>query len=410
MPSTTIEKILARASGSASCAAGDYVWVTPDRIITHDLNYPRYRRMLKEMGFTSIPGAKNLLVTIDHTTHTEDQKKLDDHEFIRKDAAAQGVKWLLDVGRHGISHNVPLDLDLVKPGMLVLASDTRAPALGCAGAAGIAIGMGLATVLGIGKTWLRVPETLKVRIEGALRPGVMSRDVGQWVASQIGAEAGDYRCIEFHGPVIEQFDTDCRHTLCNAMVDIGVKTVICAPALSGHAVLLPDAGAAYAAEFVFDVSALELQVCAPPDPANVVPLSAMSETRVSSAFIGSCIGGKMEDMRAAAAVLKGRRVHPDVRLTVIPATQAIYQKCLEEGLLESFSRAGADISAGICGPCYGTYAPLRDGDVSISTATRNDPGRMGSEKAQCYIGNAAVVAASAVAGHICGPFELEPVA
>jgi 3-isopropylmalate/(R)-2-methylmalate dehydratase large subunit len=406
VPLTLAEKILARASGLPSVRAGDVVWASPDLITAHDLNYERHRRMLQSIGYPNIAEPEKVFVTVDHTTHSGSVTHLATHAFIRRDTKEQKVGWFLDTGRNGISHNAPLDLDVVHPGMLVVAADTRAPALGCAGAFAVALGMGAAMALATGKVWLRVPETLRVALHGRPLPGTMSRDVAQWIASQIGEARGDYRCIEFHGDYVEGLDQDGKHTLCNAMVDIGVKAAVC-PARDAHGVVWQsDAGASFEDELSFDVSGLALQICLPPDPLNAVPLVEAIGRRITSAFIGSCIGGKMEDLRAAAEVLKGRHVHPDVRLTVIAATQAIYHQALREGLITDISSSGAEVSAGICGPCYGTYAPLSDQDISICTATRNDAGRLGGERAPVYLANAAVVAASAVLGRIGSPAEV----
>ena len=406
VPMTLVEKVLARTSGSSQARAGDVIWAEPDLVTAHDLNYERHRKMLQELGYADIAIPDKVFATIDHTTHSASEGHLASHRFMREDTSAQRVEWFLDTGRQGISHNAPLDLGIVKPGMLIVAADTRAPALGCNGAVAIALGLSVTTALATGKVWLRVPETICVRLEGKPRRGVMSRDIGQWIAADIGGERGDYRCIEFTGSYIGQLDEDGRHTLCNAMVDIGVKTAVCA-VVDEHGVRWQsDEGAAFAEELHYDVAEFDLVVCLPPDPQNVAPLAEHVGTRITSAFIGSCIGGKMEDLRAAAAVLLGQHVAPGVRLTVIAASQAIFQRALDEGLVATISAAGADVTAGICGPCYGTYAPLGDTDVAIGTATRNDFGRLGSAKAPVYLANAAVVAASAIEGCIAIPYTL----
>lgn len=405
-PLTLVEKVLARTSGNAVVHAGDVVWAAPDLVTAHDLNYERHRRMLQGLGYADIAAPDKLFVTIDHTTHSAAESHLASHRFMREDTREQQVKWFFDTGRHGISHNAPLDAGIVKPGMLVVAADTRAPALGCVGAIAVALGLSVTTALATGKVWLRVPETIRVRLDGVPQRGVMSRDIGQWIAADIGAGRGDYRCIEFTGPYVDRLDEDARHTLCNAMVDIGVKAAVCAVTDANGMRWQSDAQASFSDDLHYDVSRFEPVLCLPPDPQNVAPLAAHLGTPITSAFIGSCIGGKMEDLRAAAHVLAGRRVAPGVRLTIIAATQTIFRRALAEGLVASLSAAGADVIAGICGPCYGTYAPLGDADVAIGTATRNDHGRQGSTKAPVYLANAAVVAASAVKGQIASPLEL----
>lgn len=405
-PMTLVEKVLARTSGKTHVQAGDVVWAAPDLVTAHDLNYERHRKMLQGLGYPDIAIPEKVFVTIDHTTHSASDGHLSSHRFMREDTASQKVKWFLDTGRHGISHNAPLDAGVVKPGMLIVAADTRAPALGCAGAIAVALGLSVTTALATGKVWLRVPETIRVTLEGAPQRDVMSRDIGQWIAADIGAARGDYRCIEFTGPYLDQLDEDARHTLCNAMVDIGVKAAVCTVVDSDGARWQSDAHASFVEDLHYDVSRFEPMLCLPPDPQNVAPLSAHLGTPITSAFIGSCIGGKMEDLRAAARVLDGHHVAPGVRLTVIAATQTIFQRALGEGLVAKISAAGAEVTAGICGPCYGTYAPLGDTDVAIGTATRNDYGRQGSMKAPVYLANAAVVAASAVKGWIASPLAL----
>ncbi|WP_233233305.1 aconitase family protein [Bordetella sp. LUAb4] len=400
---TAVEKILARAAHLEHVRADAVIWAEPDMIAAHDLNYHRHRKLIASLGYANLATPDKVLVTIDHTTHSAAPGHLQAQAFMRADTKAQNVRWFFDTGRHGISHNLPLETGALAPGMLVVAADTRAPALGCDGAIGIALGMSVTLALATGRVWLRVPRTIRIDLHGTPRRGVMSRDIAQWIAARIGADAGDYKCIEFCGPYLHNATQDERHTLCNAVVDIGAKTAICPDASTRWC---SDDNAVFDQRLAWDVGVIEPQICLPPDPQNCVPLAQALGTPITSAFIGSCIGGKMEDLRAAAEVLRGRCVAPGVRLTVIPATQAIYRQALREGLIADISLAGAEVAVGICGPCYGTYAPLGDGDTSICTATRNDTGRLGSMQSTVYIANAAVVAASAVAGRIANPAAL----
>ncbi|WP_454688569.1 aconitase family protein [Achromobacter aloeverae] len=401
---TAVEKILARAAKLPGVRADDVVWAEPDIIAAHDLNYHRHRKLIASLGYANLAAPAKMLVTIDHTTHSSAPGHLEAQAFMRADTKAQGVRWFFDTGRQGISHNLPLETGALGAGMLVVAADTRAPALGCDGAIGIALGMSVTLALATGKVWLRVPRTIRVDLHGTPAEGVMSRDIAQWIAARIGADAGDYKCIEFCGPYIRHASQDERHTLCNAVVDIGVKTAICPDESTPWR---SDDDAVFERRLAWDVGGIEPQVCLPPDPQNCVPLTQALGTPITSAFIGSCIGGKMEDLRAAARVLRGQRVARTARLTVIPATQAIYQQALREGLVADIAQAGAEMAAGVCGPCYGAYTPLGDGDTSICTATRNDAGRLGSMQSAVYIANAAVVAASAVAGAIANPAALD---
>jgi 3-isopropylmalate/(R)-2-methylmalate dehydratase large subunit len=331
---------------------------------------------------------------------------------MRGDIHEQGVGTFLDIGRGGISHIVPLEKGMVQPGMLIIAADTRCPALGCVGALSIALGAGFITVLVTGKAWLRIPTTILVRIQGKRQPGVFSRDIAQWLAVQIGPERGDYRVIEFAGSAVSRMGIDERHTLCNAMVDIGVKSAI-VPADGAVTEYLheqfeaikSDPDATYESILEFDISELEPQICLPPSPDRIQPVSTMVGKVIHQAYIGSCISGKMEDLRVAADILRGRKVHQNVRMIIVPATQDIFKQALKEGLIEIFIDGGVLLAFGACGPCFGKLAPLCAGEVCIGTGTQNFPGRMGSEESEIYIASAATVAASAVKGVIADPRE-----
>lgn len=416
MAATIAQKIMARAAGVDAVSAGEIVWVTPDLVIAHDHNFPRYREAMRKAGAEHIKNPERLMLTIDHRPYSDDLKIVESRQMMRADVKASGIGHFFDVGRHGISHNVPVDKGIVQPGMMVLTSDTRSPALGCVGAFAVALGGGLVTVLALGKTWLRVPATLKVVVSGSPQNGIMSRDMAGWIAQQISDERADYRVIEFAGPLLAQLDMDQRHTFCNAMVDIGAKGAIVPAdrytadyfAALGHPGLhsvASDPDADFEDVLHFDVSSLEPQVALPPDPTNLVAVSKAAGEPVHQAFVGSCIGGKMEDLRAAANILRGRKIDPRVRLVIIPATQDIFKRAAAEGLMEVFSGANAYIAAGACGPCYGTLAPIAAGETCIGTSTRNEPGRMGSPAGRVLIASAATVAASAVRGVVTDPRE-----
>ncbi len=416
MGSTIAEKILSRCAGQP-VAPGDIVWVSPDLIVGHDLNYPIYRRMLHSIGIERVESPEKLLLTIDHQPYTDSSTVAADFRLMRDDARNHGIGHFFDVGRAGISHNLPIDQGLVRPGMLVITSDTRSPALGCVGALGIALGGAFLMQLATGKSWLRVPETIRVTIVGDRPAWLMSRDISQWIAGEIGLERADYHVLEFDGAVVDGMDVDERHTLCNTVVDLGVKSAIAVPSEGILAtvrsrsnvpfeVVRSDPDARYADHLVFDIGALEPQVAVPPSPERSRPVSQLAGKPITHAFIGACIAGKLEDMRAAARILDGRKVADGVQLCIVPATQEVYRQSLSEGLVDIFSAAGVQIAVGSCGPCVGGIMPLNDGDVCISTGTRNDPGRMGSPTSEVYIASAATVAASAVAGRIADPRQL----
>ncbi len=415
MKHTLAEKILARAAGRVEVHPGEIIWARPDLIIAHDLNYPKYRDMMDSIGVMRIARPESLLLTIDHLPYADVEDVARQRKRMRDDALHEGIGRFHDFGRHGISHNVPVDEGAALPGMLTVTSDTRSPALGCTGGLAIALGAGFVVVMSTGKAWLRVPSTIRVTLTGQLQPGTMSRDAAEWIAQQIGADRADYKVIEFHGEAIRRFDIDQRHTLCNAMVDIGVKSAIVVPDditreyVEQHQkacdFIMPDDDAEYESDLEFDISGLCPQISLPPDPENISDVTELTGMAVHQAFVGSCIGGKLEDLRAAAAIMKGHKVHPSVRFIVIPATQKIYQKAASEGLIETLSQANCYIAVGACGPCYGSLAPLTGTEVCIATSTRNEPGRMGSHDATVLLANAATVAASAIRGVVTDPRE-----
>lgn len=416
MGKTIAEKILTRAAGKDKITPGDIIWVSPDLNIIHDFSYCKYRGQMSAMGVEKIARADRLMATIDHRPYTDNPLIVASFEEMRRDIREQGVGTFFDIGRGGISHNVPVERGMIRPGMFIVAADTRSPALGCMGALSIALGAGFITVLVTGQAWVRVPTTILVKIQGIKQLGIFSRDIAQWIAGQIGPERGDYRVIEFAGPAVATMGIDERHTLCNAMVDIGAKSAI-VPAdetvvqyLSSKTstqfeVISSDPDADYEAVLEFDISELEPQICVPPSPDIVKPVSELAGRVIHQAYVGSCIAGKIEDLRAAAKILRQRKVHPNVRMIIVPATQDIYRQALREGLVEIFADAGALLAIGACGPCSGSMAPLIAGEVCIGTGTQNQPGRMGSEEAESFIASAATVAASAVTGVITDPRE-----
>jgi 3-isopropylmalate/(R)-2-methylmalate dehydratase large subunit len=416
MGRTIAQKILARASGRKDVTPGEIVWATPDVVVCHDHNFPRFLDGMQVVGRDKIAVADRLVVGVDHRPYSDDPVIVRARQRIRDEVARQGVKRFFDLGEHGISHNLPIDHGTVRPGQLLIASDSRAPALGAAGAMAIALGGGLLVVLATGRAWLRVPHSLKVVVTGTPRPGVMSRDIAAFLIREIGPDLGDYRSIELGGSTIAAMDMDERQTVTNAMVDIGVKAAI-VPADEvtrkwasqfdwPFEPVLADPDAEYEKVLEFDIGALEPQIALPPDPTNLQPLSAMLGRKVQQVFIGSCIGGKLEDIRAAANTVRGHKIKPGMRFIVIPATTGIYKQALAEGLIDALAAANAVIAVGACGPCFGTLAPLEGDEVCLATSTRNENGRMGSEKATVLLSNAAVAAAAAITGEITDPQTL----
>ena len=276
----------------------------------------------------------------------------------------------------------------------------------------------IAEVLACGSVWLRTPETVRVNLTGRLAPGTGIRDVAQKLIRDLGADRVDYAVVEYGGPALSSIDIAGRHTLCNTPIDIGAKSVLVEPdqttldyladRVEGPVELIAsDPDATFREVVDYDLDVLEPQIAVPPTPDCVVGVSEVAGRRIDHAFVGSCAAANLADLRAAADIIGGRRIHPDVRFIVTPGTQEVMAAAEDSGLLRLFAEAGAMITQPGCGPCAGgRIGGVADGEASINTGTRNDYGRLGSAKAEIYLGSAATVAASAVTGRITDPREL----
>jgi 3-isopropylmalate/(R)-2-methylmalate dehydratase large subunit len=417
MGRTFAQKVLARASGRASVAIGEVVIAEPDLFELIDLVLPNYFATLAAHGVTKLRYPERCIVFNDHEVPAQTIRVAGLKKKLRGQLDAMGIRHVYEEGRHGISHQAIVEKGHVTPGMLVVSADTHVTTVGAVGALAVPLNYETVQAIATGDTWFQVPETVRVELRGTLGPGAMSRDLAQHVIGALGPEVCDYRVIEFTGPGLAGLDMDARLTLCNVTVDAGAKAGVAEfdavteawlrPRVKGPLVpVASDPDAQYAHRVVFELGAIEPLVALPPRPDHVVPVSKVAGKKIDQVYIGSCAGGRLEDLRAAAAILEGRAVHRDVRLIVVPTSQEIYASASREGLLATLADAGAVINPPSCGPCYGNLAPLVDGDVCLSTGTTNQPGRMGSAQATIYLSNAAVAAASAVAGEITDPRHL----
>jgi 3-isopropylmalate/(R)-2-methylmalate dehydratase large subunit len=358
-----------------------------------------------------------VLISTDHEPVPVSVLAAERQRQVRNIVAKYGIRHFFDTGRGGHGHVFPMELGYIKPGMFVLAYDVHANNYGALGCLAIPLVTEITDVLACGSAWLKVPETLRINLTGAMRPGITLRDVADRMIADIGADMADYTVMEFGGPALGSVGIDGRITLCNRPIEIGVKSTLfetdavtrdylqdrVAPP---YEEVRSDPGATYKAVLNYDLGVLEPQVAAPPTPDNVVAVSAVAGKKIDYAFIGSCANCSISDLRDAALILKGRKIASGVRFVVTPGTQQIAAKAAEEGLLEIFVEAGAMLTAPGCGPCAGgRIAPIAKGEVSINTGTRNDYGRLGTREAEIYLGSPFTVAASAVAGKIVDPRE-----
>jgi len=416
MGHTLAQKIIARTSGRQSVEIGDVVICEPDVFETIDLVMPHYIKTLQDEGVTRFKYPDRIIVFADHEVPSQTPQAAMLKKRLRGQLDAMGITHFYSEGRHGISHQAIVEHGHVLPGMLVTGPDTHIPTLGCVGALAPPLNYEAIQAMATGETWLRVPETIRIELTGKPGPGVMSRDIAQWIIAKLSPERCDYRVLEYGGPALAALDMDARMTLCNVAIDVSAKTAIVEPdqvtldylrprTTADLQLLRSDPDAPYESVFHQDLSELEPMVAAPPSPENVVRISTLAGIKVDQVYIGSCAGGRLEDLRAAAAVLRGRKVHPRVRMLVIPTSQEIFANAAREGLLDAFIDAGAVVNGPSCGPCYGNLAPLVEGDVCIGTGTTNMPGRMGSTAASIYLSNAVTATAAAIAGEIVDPRE-----
>lgn len=407
---TLVEKIVARAAGKSRVGPGEIVWVEPDLTTTPEVSYPAYVQRLRGIGVTKLKHPERIVVAIDHEVPVHSAAGADRNRLTRQLAREQQVGHFFD--GEGITHPLLVERGVARPGMFIAGADTHTSGLGAIGALSIPFGMEVTMSMATGRIWLKVPGTIRVTVTGTLRPGVGARDIVLAAMRLIGPDDASDNVVEYMGETVERLSVPERMTLSGLSVDMGADAgIVAADALALQYLqdsagvtdvqeLRGDSDASYAMSLQIDANTLEPQVSIPPSPTHVRSVTQLPRIDIQHAYIGSCASGNLPELRAAAAILKGRKVHPDVQLLVIPATQRVYEEAMAQGLLGIFMAAGARISASTCGPCFGGLAQLAAGEVRISTSTRNDPGRMGSPQAQIYLASAMTVAASALAGYI----------
>ena len=414
---TFAEKVLARAAGLPEVTAGQVVDARPDLALSHD-NTAAIWRIFQSIGLSRVKDPERLAITLDHASPPPTPKHAQNHAEVRRFVAEQGVRHFFEVGR-GICHQVLCEEGLVRPGMLILGADSHSTHYGALGAFGAGIGRTeMAAVWATGVLWLRVPETIRVVVEGRWPAGVTAKDFALRLIGDLGADGGLYSSVEFTGSAIYALSMEARFVLPNMMAEMGAKNAVIPPdevtlawvrarTSEPFTPVYSDPDARFAAEYRYDASTLETYVACPHTVDNVLPLSAVKGRRVHQAFLGTCTNGRLEDIAEAARVVKGRRVAPRTRFLVIPASSEVYLQALQQGYVATLVEAGAVFGPPGCGPCMGNHLGiLAPGEVCISSANRNFKGRMGQPEAEIYLANPAVVAASAVKGVIAGPDDL----
>ena len=415
---TLAEKILAAHTNKKRVTPREFVNVRVDLILANDITAPIAIREFRRIGVAKVFDPKKVVMVPDHFTPNKDIASAEQAKLMREFCREQEALHF-EVGQMGIEHVLLPEQGLVLPGDVVIGADSHTCTYGALGA--FATGMGstdIAAAMATGDIWMKVPPTIKLIYHGSLGTWVSGKDLILYTIGDIGVDGALYSAIEFAGAAIDTLSMDGRFTMANMAIEAGAKAGIFridgktldyvkSRAKRPYTVYEPDNDAEYSQVIEYDVSAIVPQVALPHSPANTKPVSQVGNIEINQAVIGSCTNGRLEDLRVAAQILKGRKVHPEVRCIIIPGSQQVYLDALAEGLIEIFIKAGAAVSTPTCGPCLGGHmGVLAAGERCISTTNRNFVGRMGSPKSEVYLSNPAVAATSAITGRITSPEEV----
>jgi 3-isopropylmalate/(R)-2-methylmalate dehydratase large subunit len=414
---TMSEKILARVSGKSpgSLAVGDVVQAKVDLVMSHD-NAALIANTFRQIPVNGVYDRSKMVVLLDHRSPAPDIETATKQQMVRAFVKEQGIGAFYDM-KEGICHQVLPEKGHVLPGMHIVGTDSHSCTYGALGAFGYGVGATeMAAVWAAGELWLRVPETMRIEVEGRLPPGVFAKDLTLEIIRDVTADGANYMAVEYYGSAIEALTVPERQTLCNMGIEMGAKVAMVPPdettfrylAARGQTayplLARSDEGARYADVRRFDVTDLEPRVACPHAVDNVHPVTSVVGRTIHQAFLGSCTNGRVEDLREAARILKGRQVHPDVRLIVTPASKTQMIEAMNDGTLQALMEAGAVVGTPGCGPCMGASGGiLAPGERCISSSNRNFKGRMGSSQSEVYLGSPATVAASALEGVIADP-------
>lgn len=419
-PMTMAEKILAAHAGLEEVVPGQLIECNLDLVLSNDVTAPIAIKEFKKIGVEKVFDPTKIALVPDHYVPNKDIKSAEQAKMTRDFAREQGITHYYEVGCMGVEHALLPEQGVVGAGDLIIGADSHTCTYGALGAFSTGVGSTDAAVgYATGKAWFKVPESLLFNVEGELRPGVTGKDIILHIIGMIGVDGALYQAMEFRGSAIEGLTIDERLSISNMAIEAGGKAGLIPvddvtrkymdgrterPYTEYHS----DPDAAYAKVYNIDAQDIVPTVAFPHLPSNTRPASEARDIVIQQSVIGSCTNGRIEDMRQAAAVLKGHKVHRDVRCIIIPATQQVYRQCIKEGLMDIFLDANCAVSTPTCGPCLGGYMGiLAAGERSIATTNRNFVGRMGDPTSEVYLSSPAVAAASAVLGHIGLPEDLD---
>jgi len=419
MGMTITEKILARHAGLDSVEPGQLINAKLDVVLGNDITAPVAIREFEKLGMDQVFDKQRVVLVPDHFIPNKDIQSAEQALAMRTFAKKHGIVNYFEVGRMGIEHCLLPEAGLVLPGDLIIGADSHTCTYGALGAFATGVGStDMAAAMATGEAWFKVPETIKFIYHGKLQPWVGGKDLILHTIGDIGVDGARYMAMEFTGEAIDNLSVEGRLTMSNMAIEAGGKNGIIAPddktldyvkrrAKRDYQVLASDSDARYAKVIEYDVSKLEPVVSFPHLPENTRPISEVGNVTIDQVVIGSCTNGRIEDLRVAAKLLKGHKVHNEIRAIVIPGTQEIYRQAMAEGLVDIFIEAEAVVSTPTCGPCLGGYMGiLAKGERCVSTTNRNFVGRMGHPESEVYLSGPAVAAASAVLGKLASPEEV----
>lgn len=418
-PMTMAEKILADRAGVSAVEPGELVEVPVDLTLANDITAPLAIKIFEKTGIGRLFDPERVVLVMDHFTPNKDIKSAEQVKICREFARRFGIRHYYEGGNCGIEHALLPELGLVGPGDIVIGADSHTCTYGALGAFATGVGStDLAATWITGKTWFKVPETIRLVYRGKLKPWVSGKDLILYTIGDLGVDGALYLSMEFSGEVIRRLSMADRFTMANMAIEAGGKVGLIEPdrkilnyirkrSSKEPRIYKSDRQARFREVREYDCSKIDLQVAFPHLPSRVKPVTDIPEIPIDQVVIGSCTNGRLEDLAVAARILKGRRVNPHVRAIIIPATPLIYREALKRGYLRIFLEAGAIVSPPTCGPCLGGHMGiLAEGERAVATTNRNFVGRMGHPKSEVYLAGPAVAAASAVLGRIGSPEEL----
>ncbi|NYB74607.1 3-isopropylmalate dehydratase large subunit [Sedimentibacter hydroxybenzoicus DSM 7310] len=420
MGMTMTQKILAAHAGLKEVKAGQFIEISLDMVLGNDITTPVAIKEFKKMGAVKVYDEKKIAIVLDHFVPNKDIKSAEQCKISRNFSKEQNIINFFDVGQMGIEHVLLPEKGLVVAGDTVIGADSHTCTYGALGAFSTGIGStDMAAGMATGQMWLKVPPAIKFNLKGKLNKWVSGKDIILYIIGKIGVDGALYKSMEFTGEGVKELSMDDRFTIANMAVEAGGKNGIFPVdektieymrehSNKKYAAYEADEDAAYDEVIDINLSELRPTVSFPHLPENTRSIDKVGNVKIDQVVIGSCTNGRIEDMRIAASILKGKKVHPDVRTIIIPATQKVYKQCISEGLAEIFIDAGAIISTPTCGPCLGGYMGiLADGERAVTTTNRNFVGRMGHPGSEVYLASPAVAAASAIRGKISNPDKIE---